>query len=329
MIDILKIIVILYMILVVPVMTGVLWDTCITRRVFSMETFVRGWFCMMALFLCEAVPMIMGRASLSALKNVWLFTVIIITLSNIVMLFRGKVEPAKLLRIINRKYVVIAGVLVLCSVLFLKPDMDDSTVETVMEAYSTDTMYQYQPYTDDEYSTIPKENVSAPIEMYYAVLADMVGAHPAIVVRLLIPIAFLNVFMLVQIMWARLLFGKNSRFRRIFLLFVGLIYFLPVISTNMEYLEIWQNCWKGEVMLGTTVLPLVCYDVYCLIVSLSEQWDRKKYIGYGRKLLISAMAGQLLYVKGMALSLIIVSSGVLIIVVRRWYEKYVANDKQH
>lgn len=329
MIDILKVFAILYMILLVPFIFGVVWDVYVTRKQLRVETFVRGWILMMALFFCEAVPMILWKVSLSVLKNVWFVTVMAVTMVVVVMFLRGKVhwKLEKSERKKGWKYILVSSILILCSILFLKPDVDDSTVETVMEAYNTDTMYQYQPFTDDKYDNLPKEKVYSPIEMYYAVLANTVNAHPAIVVKLLVPFSFLNVFILVYVMWSRALFFKNKRFRNIFLFFVGCIYFLPIISTNMNLLAVWQNCWKGEVLLGTTVFPLICYDVYRMMASLSEQWKRDKCIQYGVELIVSVIVAQLLYAQGIAFSCIIIISSFMVIAVRRCYEKYVANVK--
>lgn len=327
--DILKIIAILYMILLVPAIFGVLWNTYMRKKSFTAESFVRGWTCMMGLFYCEAVPVILWKMSLSSLKYIWLITVVVITVLIIFGLIKGKLEVNKWGLRKNWGYMLISGMLILCSILFFKPDVNDDTVETVMEAYGTDTMYQYQPFTDDKYETIPEKKAYAPLEMYYAVLSGLVGAHPAIVVKILIPFAFLSVFILVYVMWAKILFQKNAKFRKIFLFFVGCIYFLPVISRNMELMAVWRNCWKGEVLLGTTILPLVCYDVYGMMISLLNQWSRKKCIRYAVNLTITVITAQLAYIKGMAFSSIIIIAGTLIIIARRFCDKYVASAKEH
>lgn len=327
--DILKIIVILYMILLVPVMFGVLWDTYMRKKSFTAESFVRGWICMMGLFYCEAVPVILMKKSLSFLKYIWLLTVVVVAVLIILMCVRGKLTWNRDILQQNFRYILISMVLILCSVLFLKPNMRDDTVETVMEAYDTDTMYQYQPFTDDKYETMPNEKVYAPLDMYYAVISEMVGAHPAIVVKCLIPFSFLNVFLLVHIMWANVLFQKSARYRKIFLFFIGCIYFIPIISTNMELMAVWRNCWRGEVLLGTTILPLVCYDVYTMMISLLNQWSKKKCIRYVVNLIITAIAAQLAYIKGMAFSCIIIIAGFLILIVRRCHDKYATNAKDY
>lgn len=327
MIDILKIVTILYMILPVPAMLGVLWQRYIVKQHFGIATFVQGWLCMMALFYCEAVPMVMFKSSLTKLKYIWLVTVLIITVLFLLVLLRTrkkwKMEKEKSRK--NSKNVVILFLMIMFSIFFLKPQIQDDTVEVVMESYMTDTMYQYQPYTGEEYQELPKEKEYSPIEMYYAVLANMVNAHPAIVVKVLIPMGFLPIVVFTYIMWARRLFGENKKNQRVFLLFVGMIFLLPVISTNMEMFGVWKNCWRGEVLLATTVLPLVCLRVYNMIRELSQQCNKRMCIEYGSKLLIVSVTAQLTYAKGMLFSCIIILSGILIVVARRCQQKYAAN----
>lgn len=324
MMDFLKIFVILYMILPVPLMFGILWHTYIAKEPLGIRTFVHGWLCMMALFFCEAVPLVLWKKPLSYLKNAWLVTIIIVTLIVVGKLLWGKLrwKPGKGTVKKNWKYIVLSAGMIVGSILFLQPATDDSTVEIAVEAYVTDTMYQYQPYTDEVYEQMPEDKIYSPAEMYYTVLADMVNAHPAVVVKLLIPVSFLTVFILVYVMWAKVLFKKNPKFRKIFLFFAGCIYVMPIISTNMSMLGIWKNCWKGEVLLGTTILPLVSLYVYEMMSELSEQFDRKKCIKYGVNLAIAAMAAQLFYVKGFLFSCMIIIAGGIIIGIRKFLDRY-------
>ena len=327
MFDILKIVVILYMILLVPLMLGILWQRYIVKRNFGIATFVQGWLCMMALFYCETVPMVLSKSSLTKLKNTWLVTVIIINVFFFVIFLCTRKEW-KLEKEDSRKSgrnVVILFLMIICSIFFLKPQTQDDTVEVVMESYMTDNLYQYQPYTEEVYQELPKEKAYSPIEMYYAVLANMVNAHPAIVVKVLIPIGFLPIFVFTYVMWARRLFRKNKKLQRVFLFLVGIIFLLPVISTNMTMLSVWQNCWRGEVLLATTVLPLVCSYVYNMIGELLQQWNKRTCIEYALKLFIVSLTAQLTYAMGMLFSCIIILSGILIIVARRCQQKYAAN----
>lgn len=327
MMDILKFIIILYSILLIPLMLGTLWQKYIVKRHFGIATLVQGWLCMMALFYCEAVPMVLFRRTLSELKNIWVVTMLVITVLFLISFLHTRDQWRNIRDIFCEKwkYAVIPILLILCSIFFLKPEIQDDTLEIVMETVSTNTMYQYQPYTDQAYEELPENKVYAPLEMYDAVLADMVNANPAIVVKIMLPIGFLPIFMLTYVMWAKSLFQKNRKLQRIFLFFTGVMFFLPIISTNMVMFSVWQNCWKGEVLLTTTVLPLVCSNVYNMIVELSQQWNKKKCIEYVLKLLIVSLTAQLTYAKGMLFSCSIILSGILIIVARRCQQKYAAN----
>lgn len=330
MFGILKIIIILYLILLVPLMLGILWQRYVTKQRLEISVFVQGWLCMMALFYCEAVPMILFKMSLTNLKNIWLATAIIITILFLMTFFRTREEwkAEKKERKIGRG-ILVMFLVVICSILFVKPQTYDDTIEVVMEAYMTDTMYQYQPYTGEMYLELPEEKAYSPIEMYYAVLSNMVNAHPAIVVKILIPMGFLVIFMFNYIMWAKILFEKNKKLQEIFLFFIGIIFLLPVISKKMEMFAIWQSCWRGEILLTTTVLPLECYYVYKMIDEVSHQCRRRNMMEHGGKLLIAAIVAQLVYPKGMFFSSIIILVGIVIIAARRFQEKYAANTNNN
>lgn len=325
----LKTIIILYTILLLPFVLGTLWQTYIVKRNLGMATLVQGWLGMMALFYCEAVPMVLLGRRLSELKNAWVITILVITLLYLVLCFRTRAQRRKIIHLFMKKWkcAIIPMLLILCSIFFLKPVTEDDTLEIVMEAIGTDTMYQRQPYTDQVYEEPPKEQVYAPLEMYYAVLFGIANTNPAIIVRIMISIGFLPIVMITYVLWAKRLFPKNPQGQRWFLIFAGIISLLPIFSTDMGLLRIWQCCWKGDVLLATTVLPLVCSYVYLMIRELSQQWSGRICGEYALKLLVASLTAQLMDAKGMLYSCMIIISGVLILVVRRWQKKYAANSK--
>lgn len=308
-------------------MLGTLWQTYIVKRHLGMATLVQGWLCMMALFYCEAVPMVLFKKNLSELKNAWLVTMLVLTILYLLLCFRTKAQRRKVLNLFLKKWkcAIIPALLILCSILFIKPGIEDDTLEIVMETIATDTMYRYQPFTSEAYEELPREQAYAPLEMYYAVLFDIANTNPAIIVRIMIPMGFLPIVMIVYVLWARRLFPKNRKGQRFFLFFAGIISFLPVVSTDMSLLSIWQSCWRGEVLLATTVLPLVCSYVYLMFRELSQQWSAKTCAEYAMRLLVASLAAQLMDAKGMLYSCIIILSGGLILVVRRCQKRYAAS----
>ncbi|MCI5622047.1 MAG: DUF6077 domain-containing protein [Lachnospiraceae bacterium] len=329
MLDIIKIIIIFYMILVFPFLLGTLWQKYIVKRHLGIGTLVQGWLCMMALFYCESVPMILFRRSLSELKNIWLITTVVITILFLLLCFGTRKQRRNMMNLFFKKWkcAVIPVLLILCSILFLQPVREDDTLEIVMDAIASDTMYQHQPYTGERYEEVPQEQAFAPLEMYYAVLFEVANANPAIIVRILIPFGFLPICIITYVLWARRLFPKNPQGQRWFLIFAGIISLFPIVSTDMGLLRIWQSCWKGDVLLATTVLPLMCSYVYLMIRELSQQYSGRTCGEYALKLLVASLTAQLMDAKGMLYSCMIIISGVLILVVRRWQKKYAANPK--
>lgn len=174
MIDICKLLVILYAILLVPYMAGVLWHTYVIKKEIKYGYFLKGWFVMMALFFLEALPMVMRKRPLRELKYAWIVTMILITIVFLlcVIMNRKQWKPDRAEIIKKCRLSWIPGIMILYSVVLVSPQIEDDTTEVVMTAYMTDTMYQYQPYTGEAYTELQQDRSISPIEMYYAVLVD-------------------------------------------------------------------------------------------------------------------------------------------------------------
>lgn len=329
MIDAIKVLIALYAILLVPYMCGTIWKEYVMNIRQGIHVYLHGWIIMMAAFWIEAVPMILLKRPLANLTYAWFITALIVTVIFLINLFRKRAWTK-----FDRDSVVtslrnfVIPVIVICyAIFFVNPSIQDDTVETVMTAYTTNSMYRYEPYSESKYQELPSEKAWSPIEIFYAVVADIADAHPSTVVKLIVPIGFLLVAICVYLSWSKLLFGENKKQQKSFLVFIGCIYFLPTILSNMALLSVWRNCWQGETIMATIVLPMVCYYVYDIMIQFQKEWNREQGIFYGVNLLFVAIVAQLTMSKGMIFSGIIVFAGILVIVIRRCWEKYAAGNK--
>lgn len=322
--QILGIIIMLYSLAVFPLVVAGLIRCYVKGSRTSMEYVVLGWTGALSVFAVEAIAVISSQGSLSNLKNLWLATMLVISVGSFWKnwaLARG-MTIKKVRTVLQGKWRIIAGMIVVtaCTLLFVMPDLEDDTTEIVLESYVTDTMYKYQPYSEEEYKQIPAENHFSPIEMYYAVMARLSEFHPATVVKLVIPVFFLPIVVCVYLLWAKKIFPYDPKAQRLFLMLAGIVFLFAVFSERMKGISVLQNCWKGEILLGTVMLPLVCY--YCLEImeNIYEQGIKKQLIAqYGIILTITSITSQLMYRNGFVFSGIVLATGIAIAEVRRHF----------
>lgn len=85
---------------------------------------------------------------------------------------------------------VVSIIAILFSVVCVKPQMEQ-TVQTVMTSIDTNSAYIYQPYTGEQYPATQMEKIFSPYEMLYAVTAWVSGLHPALLIKVILPLFIL------------------------------------------------------------------------------------------------------------------------------------------
>lgn len=84
----------------------------------------------------------------------------------------------------------VTAIAILFSVVCVKPQMEQ-TVQTVMTSIDTNSAYIYQPYTGEQYPATQMEKIFSPYEMLYAVTAWVSGLHPALLIKVILPLFIL------------------------------------------------------------------------------------------------------------------------------------------
>ena len=87
----------------------------------------------------------------------------------------------------------VTAIAILFSVVCVKPQMEQ-TVQTVMTSIDTNSAYIYQPYTGEQYPATQMEKIFSPYEMLYAVTAWVSGLHPALLIKVILPLFILPIF---------------------------------------------------------------------------------------------------------------------------------------
>ena len=137
----------------------------------------------------------------------------------------------------------------------------EQTVQTVMTSIDTNSAYIYQPYTSEQYPATQMEKIFSPYEMLYAVTACVSGLHPALLIKVILPLFILPFFMCCYWEIGKFFF-KQEKMQAVFLMIVEIIYYVPIYTAvETPVTGIFRSCWNGSVMLECCILPYAFLQV--------------------------------------------------------------------
>lgn len=313
-----QVVIIAYLFLLIPFLTGVL-EAGIFRKEkkCASEIFANGYLIMLAIFYVFAEVFVQTKQPLSVLAKVWLAVtgvifvlagvfgrkVIKTLLTEFVEFWKGTggAEKNSADRCVRGKYFMLAVLIVsvIVSIGFTKPDASDATVEIVRISVETDSMYLYDAYSGYQTGYIDAEGMSSPIEMLYAVGTVLSGMDGGRFVYYLLPICLLLLFF--SAMWrvGSTLFEKEEQ-RVWFELITILLYWMTTYAGGRSIvMGVFLNCWNGLTLLSCILLPLAFS--FCLSWMKRAEAGLKIMPAKLEKLLFAVvlvLAGQLAYSKG-------------------------------
>lgn len=329
----LQIVIAIYSLGIMPFLFGMMW-TKKGAPIGLARTYVTGFVSIWAIFYVLAVPMIVMEMPLSALAQTWSIVMIVVPVLWVVQLIaRRKAyvnqikQYMKNIDMIKRCLpfvVVFAVVFVVVSVGFIIPSPEDDVPETVAITLDTDTMYQQQPYTKLPYGE-PELKIYAPIDMFYAVNADITNIEVPIFVHIVLPVFLLCFFYAVTWEVGSYFFKEKIDDRGLFSVFAMILYTVCMCTNRTVSFGVFQNIWNGATMLCCCMLPLVAVCGLRLLdmVERKEKLDLQMII-VG---ILTIIAAQLMLTKGALLSVLSLMCCVGIYIVRKGWERFDAIRK--
>lgn len=191
------ILLVIYLFFLVPLLAGALIDAAagVKKRNIS-STYANGFVTMLGIFWGVAVLFLYRGCTLEKLSMVWLLATITICVVSILAnkkailgCFKHKRKSGSGHKAVKIAMAVTA-IAILFSVVCVKPQMEQ-TVQTVMTSIDTNSAYIYQPYTGEQYPATQMEKIFSPYEMLYAVTAWVSGLHPALLIKVILPLFIL------------------------------------------------------------------------------------------------------------------------------------------
>lgn len=335
------ILLVIYLFFLVPWLAGAFIDAAagVKRRNIS-STYANGFVAMLGIFWGVAVLFLYRGCTLEKLSMVWMLVTITICVASILAnkkaiygCFKHKRKSEN-----GHKTVKIAMVVSIIAILFsvvcVKPQMEQ-TVQTVMTSIDTNSAYIYQPYTGEQYPATQMEKIFSPYEMLYAVNAWVSGLHPALLIKVILPLFILPFFMCCYWEIGKFFF-KQEKMQAVFLIIVEIIYYVPIYTAvETPVTGIFRSCWNGSVMLECCILPYAFLQVMRMLNFMYGGEKNKVSDCVKHPVMMQAVlfiilypAAQLLHHKGWFYVFLMMLLMILVWFVRKGY-KYVRGVGRH
>ena len=160
--------------------------------------------------------------------------------------------------------VVLIVVQMYAGIFYTHIDDDDAFyVATASTTLETDTVFQYNAYTGDEYESLPSRYVLSPFPIFEAGLSRLYGVPSTVLGHtgmflIFLPVAYFVYDLLGSFFW------KNKRKERgLFLLFLAWMNIFGYYSVYTMSTFLLIRIWQGKAVLAAVILPLLFYYLLC------------------------------------------------------------------
>lgn len=314
---ILQAVIVIWLLCVVPFAMGLLLENISDKKSISVpQTFTFGYIGMFALFFIECVSAIYMNRELHILMQWWEISTIVICILSIPFFYlwirNGKrITDSQNIEKTGCIMCMIVLTVMIISVFFAFPDTTGDIVEHVMRAVSTDTLYQYDPYSGEIMSDIPLQLKYAPWDMFFAVICKMTGIQSAILIKTIIPIFYIPVIYMGYMLWTQYLFPKRKKMQLYFFIAMSLINGMPLLMDRGYGIRVISGAFQRDTMLYSFVLPMT---IWLAILYLDEKKKLNQifFVWIG-----CALAAELVYYKGIYFIVLIVGITLCISLIRR------------
>lgn len=157
--------------------------------------------------------------------------------------------------------VVLIVVQMYAGIFYTHIDDDDAFyVATASTTLETDTVFQYNAYTGDEYESLPSRYVLSPFPIFEAGLSRLYGVPSTVLGHtgmflIFLPVAYFVYDLLGSFFW------KNKRKERgLFLLFLAWMNIFGYYSVYTMSTFLLIRIWQGKAVLAAVILPCFLLD---------------------------------------------------------------------
>lgn len=276
---ILQIAIIAYCFVIYPVCLGMLCSKS-EKKVNSLTTnYLYGYIAGIALFFVEMWIALSVKRDIRLMNMavIWLVTTGVVSVLSIGLNMKSiaaslKIHPA----------MILFGVLSIAAVCVAVPIMGDDTAVTAMISVKTDTIYQYNPYTEMEYVNAYGIFDMSIMAVMYGVISLIVRVSPVVLVKTIVPVfTIFAAFCLYE--WAyEVFFDWKEKIFGWYMAVVALIMLMQlVLSKTCIENGLLLNAWNTNTIFFMIVVPFIL----CKIIAGFS--DRKHIV----MLIVALLAG--------------------------------------
>lgn len=230
-----------------------------------MIEWIVGFFVLLALFEMVAIPCIFKKFSLKTLS----LLILSITGGLCAMsLFLNWKEILQEIKSMSRRKPDKLWVIVFLLIAFqtgmlglgMHIDDDDAFyVATSVTALDTNTLYEIDPYTGQQYWTFPARYVLSPLPMLGAVVGKIIKLRPTIFYHTVLPFFLIPMAYGVFALIGEKVFRDDTEKKAQFLLFVSTVNLFSATSVLTQGHFLLVRIWQGKAILANIILPFLLY----------------------------------------------------------------------
>lgn len=228
-----------------------------------------GYMIMLGVFELFVLPCIYFKRSLMELSSIYMAVLAVWSVCSVIMNRKHFVEVIRNVIIEigqnNGILVMSAGVVLFQLFYYFKHvyyNADDAVyVASAVTSYTTNTIFEINPYTGELYEKLPTRYVLSPLHAFYAILSEYVGTHPAIFIHTVCMFLFLMLGYMVYYLFAGLLFDNDVRKKGYFMVMVMVLLLFSGFSERTAGTFFIIRLWQGKAILAGILLPFVLYLV--------------------------------------------------------------------
>lgn len=260
-----------------PVIFGLLLQKASGIKLRSLPcVYTMGYIVQLSIFYVVVFVAIHKRFSLTMLSKTWMILGLTLGIAAFLCVWKEcfhtiKSSYWKLHTDIKKVMKFIGGMaLVGLARVFTSPAIADDTVEIALNAYVSDTLYQYNPYTGVLYTEFPIESGN-PLPIFYAVFARITHIHPTILIKWFFPFILMGISFVAYRQLGKLLFSDNNYKNRTWMIVIFGIYISFIFKDSLLGFQLLTTPWNGEALFVGCVLPMTINALLRWIRKMEEE----------------------------------------------------------
>lgn len=267
---------------ILPLLVGMLYTSRNKENANSiLKNWASGMIICLGLFELLAVPFTYLKRSLTQLSYVYMAVIVVLCIGSLII-NRKRLKTMVLDTIQSARHIpwiAIIPVLIIAFQMYMYVDYvhvdeDDAFyVATATTSVSTNTLFQFNPYSGDAYSAFPSRYVLSPFPLLIAMISKLSGFHTLIFAHTILPLLLLPLSYAVFTLFGDEIFKKDRQKTAYFMLFVSVIQMFAFTSTHTQGTVLLLRIWQGKAVLASILLPFAFYLCIRLIERELEKSD--------------------------------------------------------